>query len=130
MHKRSLLRTATSLIATFAFVACLMGTSTGPIAPAAAQPAPAAAAGAPTVADATAFVNAAEVELRELSEQQNRMQWVFNNFITYDTEWLNERTDAHATEVGVRLASGASRFLHVPNLPPDVARKLLLLRLQ
>jgi len=84
--------------------------------------------GAPTVAEAEAFVAAAETELRERSEHEARTSWVYNNFITYDTERLLERSDAEGTEARVRLASGAARFANV-ELPADLRRKIDLLRL-
>ncbi|HVY86332.1 MAG TPA: M2 family metallopeptidase [Caulobacterales bacterium] len=83
---------------------------------------------APTVAEAQTFVDNAERELAALNERAARMSWVYNTDITYDTEWLNQRSDAEVTETLVRLASGAARFQHL-DLPPDVARKINLLRL-
>ena len=126
---KRLLKTATSLVAIAALVSCTTSSMSGSTGSVANTPPAASAQGAPTVEEATAYVAAAETELRALSERQARTSWVFNNFITYDTEWLNQRSDAEGTEIAVRLASGAARFQNVPNLPADVQRKLLLLRL-
>jgi len=126
MSAKRILKTTASLIVAAALAASGCTTSgantTATAAPVAAAPA------APTVADAQAFVDAAEQELADLNEQENRVSWVYNTYINYDTEWLQERQDAHMTEALVRLASGAARFQSL-NLPPELARKINLLRL-
>lgn len=94
----------------------------------AASPSGPAAPPAPTPADAAAFVEGAERELAELSEVENRTGWVYENFITDDTEWLIERVGAQGVEARVRLAKEAARFQGL-ELPADTKRKLELLRL-
>jgi peptidyl-dipeptidase A len=77
---------------------------------------------------AQAYVEAAERELAQRSEFENRTAWVYENFITYDTEWLVQRANAEGTEARVRLASGAAQFAGA-DLPADTRRKVDLLRL-
>ena len=82
----------------------------------------------PTVARARAFVARAESTLNDLTVRAARADWVANTYITFDTE---ELTAQAAEALGVatqRLASEARAFERV-NLPPDLRRKLHLLRL-
>jgi peptidyl-dipeptidase A len=85
------------------------------------------AAAAPTTDEARAYVEAAESELGGMSEEQARISWIYNTYINFDTEWLAQKADAEATEVEVRLASGASRFEGL-DLDPVTQRKVDLLR--
>lgn len=119
MLSKPLLKMAASWIAIAAFAAC--ATTATPNASTAPR-------GAPTVAEAQAYVEAAERELAERSEYEARIAWVYNTYINYDTEWLLQRTDAEGTEARVRLASGAARFADL-ELPADLRRKVDLLRL-
>jgi peptidyl-dipeptidase A len=95
---------------------------------AAATPAPAPAAGKPTVEEARAFIEAAEKRMLDLGNRQNRATWVQSNFITDDTERMaaeaNDATIAATTELAV-----ASRRFEGLALPPDMARKLKLIKL-
>jgi peptidyl-dipeptidase A len=116
MRSKPLLKTAASWIAIAAFAAACATTPTSG----------SDAANGPEAAQA--YVEAAERELAERSEYEARIAWVYNTNITYDTEWLLQRSDAEATEARVRLASGAGRFANV-ELPPDTRRKIDLLRL-
>jgi len=90
-----------------------------------AQDAPAAA---PTAADADAFVARAERELSALSLISNRAQWVNATYITPDTDALAAHFGTLQTEMGVRLANEAARFVNVPGLSYDTQRKLNILR--
>ncbi len=119
MLAKPLLKTAASWIAIVAFTAAC---ATPPAAPIAASDA------GPTIEQAQAYVAAAERELTEMSEVESRTAWVFQNFITYDTQWLLQRVDASGTEARVRLASGAARYQGL-DLPADTRRKIDLLRL-
>lgn len=83
---------------------------------------------APTAAEAVNFVADAERQLAELSEEASRIAWTRATNITYDTMWLESRINAQMTELQVRLAGQAARFNDV-EVPPDVRRKLNLLRL-
>ena len=119
MLVKSILKKAASLLAIAAFAAC--ATATAPVAQTA-SPAQ------PNAEQAQAYVEAAERELNAMSETENRTAWVYENFITYDTEWLLQRVSAAGTEARVRLASGAAQFQAL-DLPADTRRKLDLLRL-
>ena len=92
---------------------------------AAAQTAPTAK---PTVAEALAFIASAEKELSAMSIDAARASWVEETYITDDTVALvaeaNDRLIARQTE----LIDEARRFDGL-TLPPDAARKLLLLKL-
>jgi peptidyl-dipeptidase A len=83
----------------------------------------------PTVADAEKFMAETESTLSELSIKLARAQWVQATFITDDTEAIaadyNERLIAELT----RLATGVKRYDGM-ELPPVLARKFLLLKLQ
>ncbi|MFQ5347220.1 MAG: M2 family metallopeptidase [Rhodothalassiaceae bacterium] len=84
--------------------------------------------GAPTVEQAIAFVKDAESRLEAIEEEASRTAWVNANFITFDTDWLNSRMTERYTRLGVELAEEAARYKDL-DLPPDVARKIKLLRL-
>src|ERR1017187_1134500 len=92
------------------------------------SPAQSAPAAKPTVADALAFIASAEKELGDISVNANRAQWVEETYITDDTISLvaeaNDRLIARETA----LIYEARKFDGLP-LPPDAARKLLLLKL-
>jgi peptidyl-dipeptidase A len=83
----------------------------------------------PTAADALAFVNAAEARLAELNVEQQRAEWVAENFITYDTQILAAEASEKQIAAGVQYAKDAARFDSL-QLPPDVRRKLDLIKLQ
>ena len=121
MLAKPLLKIAASWIAIAAFAAACATAPSGTGASADAQ-------GPANAETAQTYVEAAERELAERSEYEARIAWVYNTYITYDTEWLLQRSDADATEARVRLASGAGRFADV-ELPPDTRRKVDLLRL-
>ena len=88
----------------------------------------AAPATAPTVAEARAFVNAAEKRLRELDLKNARAAWVQSNFITDDTEAMAADAAKEQSAAVTQLAKKSRRFEGL-KLPPDVARKLKLLKL-
>jgi len=83
----------------------------------------------PTVAEAEKFMGETENKLNELSVKLARAQWVQATNITDDTEAIsadyNERLIAELT----RLATEVKRFDGV-EMPPVLARKFLLLKLQ
>ena len=82
-----------------------------------------------TVAEATAFVKRAEKQLLELGVDAERAKWVQSTYITQDTETLAAQGSEKLIAATARLAKEAARFDKV-KLPPDVARKLLLMKLQ
>jgi peptidyl-dipeptidase A len=86
------------------------------------------AAATPTVAEAKAFMDRAEAELLKITVLGQRAEWVQETYITDDTELLaasqNERLIARTTE----LIDEGKRFESI-QLPPDLKRKFLLLKL-
>ncbi|UVO53937.1 M2 family metallopeptidase [Sphingomonas sp. SUN039] len=88
----------------------------------------AAPAATPTVAEADAFVAAAEKEYFDYSVFGSQVAWVNNTYITDDTDALNARVGAEGTELGVKYAKGAARFNAVQGLSYDTKRKLDMLR--
>src|SRR5438045_1584852 len=115
-------------LAALALAGCA-STSAAPVAPvgpaAAAEPAPGAA---PTVADARAFVAAAEKDLGDFSNISQQAAWVNATHITDDTDALAAYFGTIGTEKGVKYASEAAKFAAVPGLDFDTARKLNILR--
>src|SRR5579862_8670995 len=87
-----------------------------------------AAAAPPTVQDAKKFLDDAESKLLILSTEAGHADWIRENFITYDSEKLSAVADERAIAEGVRLAKAATRFDGL-KLPPDMARKMMLLKL-
>lgn len=82
----------------------------------------------PTVEEATAFVLEAEKQLEALNIEASRAGWVQQNFITEDTQAIAAAANEKVVAASVDLATRAARFNGL-TLPPDVARKLLLLKL-
>lgn len=107
-------------------------------APAALAPAAAAAAAQasgsaraapqPTIAEVERFVADAEAQLLAYSNRAQRVAWVYETYITPDTEALNAAAGAEGTELSVRLALEAARYAEVPGLSDEVRRKLTILR--
>src|SRR5690242_4141349 len=93
---------------------------------AAARPASAQSAAADS---ARRLLDAAENELAIRSVAVNRAGWIGENFITHDTELLAAAAQADVALALKRLVDGARRFDDAP-LPPDLRRRLLLLKLQ
>ncbi len=81
-----------------------------------------------TVADAVVFVERVEKDSAEFNEYANRVFWVQENFITYDTNWLATKAGAEATELGVQWANEAKRF-ETLDLNPNLARKIEAIKL-
>src|SRR5580698_3139127 len=86
------------------------------------------AATTPTIAEAQAFMDRAEAELLKIGTLQQRAEWIQETYITDDSELLaaseNERVIARTTE----LINEGKRF-EALNLPPDLKRKFLLMKL-
>jgi peptidyl-dipeptidase A len=95
-----------------------------PVSPAA----PAAPAGEPTVAEAVAFMRRAEEDLLRLWIARERASWVKSTYITFDTEILAAQAEEAVMEVTAREAARAVRYDRL-SLPPDLRRKLTLLKL-
>ncbi len=87
----------------------------------------AAPAAAPTVAQADAFVAAAEKELAASSVAVAQISWVNATYITDDTDALAARAGGQYTERQVQLATEAAKYKTVAGLSADTQRKLDLL---
>jgi peptidyl-dipeptidase A len=83
---------------------------------------------APTAAEAQDFMNSAEAQLADLNVKVQRASWVQENFITDDTDAIAADAIDENTAVTTRLVEEARRFDGLA-LPPDLARKFLLLKL-
>jgi len=82
----------------------------------------------PTVAEAQAFMNQAEAQLKDISVKANRAQWVQENFITDDTQALSADANDQITALTEDLVEQAKRFDGLA-MPADLQRKFLLLKL-
>ena len=82
----------------------------------------------PTVAEAEQFMKQAEERFNDYGIKAARAAWVQENFITEDTEALSADANDQVTAVITELAGQAKRFDGL-TLPPELARKFLLLRL-
>ena len=83
---------------------------------------------APTAAEAQEFMNKAEAQLADLSVKVQRASWVQENFITDDTQAIAADAIDEVTAVTTQLVERARRFDGLP-LPPELARKFMLLKL-
>ncbi len=81
-----------------------------------------------TVAQAKAFIEAAEAKLLDLSVEASRADWVKSTYITDDTELLAAKAQERFIAATVELAKQSTRFNGL-KLPEDVARKMRLLKL-
>ena len=93
--------------------------------PAFAQAAPAAA---PTVADAEAFIVAAEKDLFDYTVEASQVNWVNSTYLTEDTDAMAARINAVGTEKAVKYALEAAKYSDVPGLSAETKRKLNILR--
>lgn len=87
-----------------------------------------AAPNTPSVAEAKKFLDEADARLLALTNEAGRAAWVQSNFITDDTEALSALANERQIGAAVELAKAATRFDKVA-LPPDMARKMKLLKL-
>jgi peptidyl-dipeptidase A len=83
----------------------------------------------PTADDAGRFVAHAEARLAELNVEQQRAEWVAENFITHDTQLIAAQASEKQINAAVDLAMKAARFDAVPSLSYDIRRKLDLIKL-
>ena len=81
----------------------------------------------PTVAEARAFLEAANARLLDLTNRAGRAGWVRATYITEDTGAIAAEADEALLAAGVKLAKEATRFDSVP-LPADLARQIKLLK--
>jgi peptidyl-dipeptidase A len=82
----------------------------------------------PTVREATEFLKDAEQRYFELTNKAQRAQWVQENFITDDTEGIAAEANEELNSFSAEQATKAHRY-DTLKLSPDLARKLLLLKL-
>jgi peptidyl-dipeptidase A len=82
----------------------------------------------PNAEEARWFAEAAEARLRDLAIERERAEWVKSTYITEDTEMLAAAAAQRLIEANVEYAKQAVRFDGL-ELPPDVRRKLNLLKL-
>jgi peptidyl-dipeptidase A len=87
-----------------------------------------AAAKPPTPEEARAFVDRADARLLELSNRQQRAEWVYSTHITEDTEKIATEANTDLIAATMELAAEATRFDSLA-LPDDVARRLRLIKL-
>ncbi len=90
--------------------------------------APALAQKALTPADADKFIATAEKELADFSVFNQQISWVNNTYITDDTDALASRIGAQGTEMSVRYATEAAKYMKIRGLRSDTVRKLDMLR--
>ncbi len=90
--------------------------------------APAFAQSAPTAADADQFVAAAEKALGDFGIYNAQVSWVNNTYITDDTDALAAKVGGESTELQVKLANEAAKYISLPGLSADTKRKLDIMR--
>jgi peptidyl-dipeptidase A len=81
----------------------------------------------PSAEEARQFVEKAEAELLELSNQAGRAQWIQSTYITEDTEAVAALLNEKLIAAQVRYAREAAKYDKV-EVPADVRRKLHLLK--
>ena len=81
-----------------------------------------------SVADAEKFMAETEHELHELEIKESRAGWINANFITFDTNALTAEAETQYAVALQKRALGARQFDGL-DLPPDLARKYRLLKL-
>ena len=82
----------------------------------------------PTVAEARAFMDRVETELLASSNEASRAGWVQATFITDDTEAISAKANERLLTKTNEFVVAARRFDGL-QLPPDLTRKFMLLRL-
>ena len=83
---------------------------------------------APTLADADAFVAAAEKDLFDFSVEGGRVAWINATHLTDDTDALAARYGEIGTEKSVLYALEAAKYQALPGLTYDTKRKRDILR--
>lgn len=78
--------------------------------------------------DVVEFVSQSEQELAELLQENERMAWVYSNFITEDTEQLAATANQKYTALQVSLSAKAAEYYQVEGLNDETRRKLNILR--
>jgi peptidyl-dipeptidase A len=81
-----------------------------------------------TANNAIEFVTDSEQQLARLGQEAERMEWVYSNFITDDTEQLAAAAKQKFTARQVELAVEAAKFNDTGGIDDDTRRKLNMLR--
>src|SRR3954466_2859350 len=81
----------------------------------------------PTIEDARRFLNRVEKTLLSLNVDASRADWVKSTYITDDTEILAAQANEKLINATVEFVKQSKRFESL-TLPPDLARKMHLLR--
>src|ERR1700735_1619721 len=82
----------------------------------------------PTVAEAQAFMDRAEADLLDLSNEASHAAWLQETDITEDSEAVASKANERLALRTNQIVIEARRFDKL-TLPPDLARKFMLLRL-
>ena len=82
----------------------------------------------PTAAQADKFVADAEKAFFDFSIYNGQVQWINNTYITDDTDAVAAKVGAEGTEMAVKYAAEAARYMQAPGLSADTKRKLDMLR--
>lgn len=82
---------------------------------------------APSNQDPGVSIDRAERELYDLSVEAQRADWVYNTYVTTDSEALSAAANARLISRTMKLAGELSR-ISASSLPPIPARKVMLLR--
>jgi peptidyl-dipeptidase A len=90
---------------------------------------PASAGTPPTVEEAREFLSRVERSLNDLSVRASRAGWVQSTYITVDTQAIAASASEAQIAATTAFAKDAARFREL-QLPPELARKMHLLRLQ
>jgi peptidyl-dipeptidase A len=85
-------------------------------------------AAAQTVAEAEAFVAAAEKDLFDFSVEYGQVSWINATYITDDTDALSAKYGEISKEKSVKYALEAAKYQNVAGLPAELRRKLDILR--
>lgn len=78
----------------------------------------------PSQGDADAFVTQAEAAFNKAVIESAQAEWVYQTYITQDTEALTARAEAALTGLVVNNALAAAKYARAPGLSYDTARKL------
>jgi len=82
----------------------------------------------PTAAQADKFVADAEKAFFDFSIYNGQVQWINNTYITDDPDAVAAKVGAEGTEMAVKYAAEAARYMQAPGLSADTKRKLDMLR--
>ncbi|BEV01334.1 M2 family metallopeptidase [Novosphingobium olei] len=93
-----------------------------------ATPQPAQAASAP--ASAADWVKSAEKDLYDATVRSGRNEWIYETYITDDTEALAAESNASFNSLQVLQAKQAADYAKAGGISPELARKLTIMRTQ